>query len=107
MWSATTEPTPYDSPPPRPPPRLHEGVGEIDAALDEYRFSDAYATLYSFAWSEVFDWYLELAKSQLREGDAATRSTLGVGIRDLLKLFHPGTPYLTEELWSHLVGDGF
>ena len=87
--------------------RLHEVVGEIDAALDEYRFSDAYATLYSFAWSEVFDWYLELAKSQLREGDAATRSTLGVVIRDLLKLFHPVTPYLTEELWSHLVGDGF
>ncbi|MBI5157713.1 MAG: valine--tRNA ligase [Acidimicrobiia bacterium] len=87
--------------------RLHDVAGEIDAALDEYRFADAYATLYSFAWSEVFDWYLELAKSQLREGDAATRSTLGAVIRDLLKLFHPVTPYITEELWSHLVGDGF
>ena len=87
--------------------RLHEVTAEIDSALDEYRFSDAYATLYSFAWSEVFDWYLELAKSHLRDGDAATKSTLGVVTRDLLKLFHPVIPYLTEELWTHLVGDGF
>ena len=87
--------------------RLQETTIEIDAALDEYRFSDAYGTLYSFAWAEVFDWYLELAKSHLRQGDAATRETLGVVIRDLLKLFHPVIPYLTEELWSHLVGDGF
>jgi valyl-tRNA synthetase len=87
--------------------RLQEATVEVDAALDEYRFSDAYAVLYSFAWSEVFDWYLELAKAQLRAGDASTRSTLGVVMRDLLKLFHPVIPYLTEELWQHLVGDGF
>jgi valyl-tRNA synthetase len=87
--------------------RLHDVTAEVDAALDEYRFSDAYAALYSFAWSEVFDWYLELAKAHLRAGDAATRDTLGVVVRDLLKLFHPVIPYLTEELWQHLVGDGF
>jgi valyl-tRNA synthetase len=27
-------------------------------------------------------------------------------MRDLLKLFHPAIPHITEELWSHLVGDG-
>jgi valyl-tRNA synthetase len=87
--------------------RLHHATGQVDAALEEYRFSDAYDTLYAFAWSEVFDWYLELAKSQLRDGDAATRQTLGVVLRDLLKLFHPAIPYLTEELWGELVGEGF
>ncbi|HLE39587.1 MAG TPA: valine--tRNA ligase [Acidimicrobiia bacterium] len=87
--------------------RLHAVVAEVDASLDEYRFSDAYGTLYNFAWGEVFDWYLELAKSHLRSGDAPTRTTLGVVIRDLLKLFHPVIPFVTEELWQHLVGDGF
>jgi valyl-tRNA synthetase len=87
--------------------RLGEVQQRFDQLSDEYRFSDAYGLLYNFAWSEVFDWYLEMAKTSL-ESDAAeaTRATLGVVMRDLLKLFHPAIPYLTEELWQHLVGDG-
>jgi valyl-tRNA synthetase len=80
---------------------------QFDALLDEYRFSDAYGLLYSFSWSEVFDWYLELAKTPLRGDDSAgTAQTLGVVMRDLLKAFHPVIPYLTEELWSEVVGEG-
>ena len=88
--------------------RLHEVFGRVDALLDEYRFNDAYGMLYTFAWSEVFDWFLELSKAPLRDGGAdSVRTTLGVVLRDLLKLFHPVIPFVTEELWSHLVGDGF
>ena len=88
--------------------RLGEVAREFDALCDEYRFSDAFGKLYSFAWSEVFDWYLEMSKTALSDEDAAgvTKQTLGVVMRDLLKLFHPAMPYLTEELWQHLVGDG-
>jgi valyl-tRNA synthetase len=87
--------------------RLHMVTSEVDALLDEYRFSDAYGLLYNFAWSEVFDWYLELSKTPLRSDDAGeTAATLGVVLRDLLKLFHPVIPYLTEELWGELVGEG-
>ena len=86
--------------------RLHDVSSRIDSLLDEYRFSEAYAVLYAFAWSEAFDWYLEFAKSALKAGTADTRETLGVVLRDLLKLFHPVIPYVTEELWSYLVGDG-
>ena len=87
--------------------RLAAVTAEFDRLFDEYRFSDAYGLLYNFAWAEVFDWYLEMAKTPLRdEGRApATRATLGAVLRDLLKLFHPAIPYLTEELWSEL-GDG-
>ncbi|MDA2979784.1 MAG: valine--tRNA ligase [Actinomycetota bacterium] len=87
--------------------RLHEVSGEIDTLLDEYRLSDAYGLLYNFAWSEVFDWYLEMAKSLANDEDRADsmRQTLGVVLRDVLKLFHPAIPFVTEELWSNL-GDG-
>jgi valyl-tRNA synthetase len=89
--------------------RLGEVAAEFDALADRYRFSDAFGLLYNFAWSEVFDWYLEMAKTSLRDGETApaTRATLGVVTRDLLKLFHPAIPYLTEELWGEVVGDGF
>jgi valyl-tRNA synthetase len=88
--------------------RLRAVVDRVDALLDEHKFSEAYAVAYNFAWSEAFDWYLELAKAPLRDGDTGdTVATLGVVIRDLLKLFHPVTPFITEELWSYLVGEGF
>lgn len=89
--------------------RLAEVVDRFDELMAEYRFSDAFGLLYNFSWSEVFDWYLEMAKTPLREPDRkeATAQTMGVVLRDLLKLFHPAIPFLTEELWSHLVGGGF
>ena len=86
--------------------RLGQVATEVDALLDQHRLSDAYSKLYSFAWSEVFDWYLEMSKPALAGDDAdagAVRQTLGVVLRDLLKLFHPAIPFLTEELHSHLV----
>ena len=87
--------------------RSREVGNEFDGLMDAYRFSDAYGLLYNFAWSEVFDWYLEMVKVLLQDEDraAAARQTLAVVLRDLLKLFHPAIPYLTEELWSE-IGDG-
>jgi valyl-tRNA synthetase len=86
--------------------RLAEVGTEFDRLFDDYRFSDAYGLLYNYAWSEVFDWYIEMAKTPLKGGPEAdvTRQTLGVVLRDLLKYFHPAIPHVTEELWSHLGG---
>lgn len=86
--------------------RLGQVAKRFDNQCDEYRFADAFSQLYAFTWSEVFDWYLEMSKTMLREGSSSTVTTLGVVIRDLLKLFHPAIPFLTEELWQEVVGDG-
>ena len=87
--------------------RLAEVGAEFDRLFDDYRFSDAYGLLYNFAWSEVFDWYIEMAKPRMKtgRGAASARQTLGVVLRDLLEYFHPAIPHLTEELWFHLSGD--
>ena len=92
--------------------RLAETGAKADDLLDRYRLSDAFSELYNFAWSEAFDWYLEMSKPALSgaaPGDRraqAARRTLGVVLRDLLKYFHPAIPFLTEELYGHLVGEG-
>ena len=67
---------------------------EFDRLSDAYRLSDANGLLYNFAWAEVFDWYLELAKTPLKDETRAeaTKATLGVVLRDLLKLLHPAIP---------------
>ncbi len=89
--------------------RLGEVAARFDELSDAHRLSDAFSLMYSFAWSEVFDWYLEMSKPVLAAGGPEAEPvirTLGVVMRDLLKFFHPAIPFVTEELYSHLVGDG-
>ena len=89
--------------------RLGEVAARFDELSDAHRLSDAFSLMYSFAWSEVFDWYLEMSKPVLAAGGPEAGPvirTLGVVMRDLLKFFHPAIPFVTEELYSHLVRDG-
>ena len=88
--------------------RLGEVAQRFDELSDAHRLSDAFSLMYSFAWSEVFDWYLEMSKPVLSAGGpeaGPVRQTLGVVMRDLLKFFHPAIPFVTEELYSHLVAE--
>src|SRR5690606_25733553 len=62
-------------------------------------------------WSELCDWYIELAKDRLygREGEEAkdaARRVLWYVMKGTLELLHPYMPFVTEELWQHLPGTG-
>ena len=85
--------------------RLDRVRGDVDAAFDRYEFSKACEALFHFAWDEVCDWYLELAKVQFAENDtvaANTRAVLGNVLDALLRLLHPVIPFVTETLWKAL-----
>ncbi|MFC0038606.1 valine--tRNA ligase [Actinomadura rayongensis] len=85
--------------------RLNTVIAEVDAHLDDYEFAKACETLYHFAWDEVCDWYVELAKVQLADDRApATRRVLGEVLDKVLRLLHPVIPFVTEELWTTLTG---
>ena len=45
--------------------RLATVTAEVDALFDQFEFAKACDALYHFAWDEVCDWYLELAKPAL------------------------------------------
>ena len=83
---------------------LNTAVAEATAALEAYRFDEYAAALYRFTWNTFCDWFLELAKPVLAEGDSAAgrevRGTAGHVLGVLLRLLHPAIPFVTEELWD-------
>ncbi|MFG2091203.1 MULTISPECIES: valine--tRNA ligase [unclassified Spirillospora] len=87
--------------------RLQSVIAEVNGYLEGYDFAKACETLYHFAWDEVCDWYVELAKVQLADERAeGTRRVLGEVLDKLLRLLHPVIPFVTEELWTSLTGAG-
>ena len=82
---------------------------EVDELFETFEFGKVCDVLYHFAWDEVCDWYLELAKVPLTSGDQAaaetTRQVLGFVLDKLLRLLHPVMPFVTEELWTALTGE--
>ena len=87
--------------------RMNQVVAEVDAAYSGFHFARVCDTLYHFAWDELFDWYVELAKTPLQHGGAEaenTRAVLGHALDVTLRLLHPVIPFVTEELWLILTG---
>ena len=100
--------------------RLDEMVVATTDLLADFQFAKAAEGLYHFAWDEVCDWYLELAKVQIYsdQRDAAgdggagaadrlvtTRQVLGTVLDGLLRLLHPFVPFVTDTLWTTLTGE--
>ncbi len=86
--------------------RLQEVADDVGAAMDEYRFDAALRQLREFIWSDLADDYVELVKGRLYEGrpgerDAA-RYTLFIALTASLRMLSPFSPFVTDELWSHL-----
>ncbi|MBA3048599.1 MAG: valine--tRNA ligase [Alphaproteobacteria bacterium] len=82
----------------------------VSEAIEGGRFDDAASALYRFVWNVFCDWYLELAKPVFMGSDetakAETRAMTAWTLDQTLKLMHPIMPFITEELWDKLAGEG-
>jgi valyl-tRNA synthetase len=94
--------------------RLSTVIAEVDVLFEQFEFGKICDVLYHFAWDEVCDWYLELAKVPLSSADdgvaktgaaETTRQVLGFVLDQLLRLLHPVMPFVTDELWTALTGE--
>ena len=81
--------------------RLERTIASVTAKLDAYDFAHAAQEAYAFFWSELCDWYLEIVKPRLYEGEAEVSATLLWVLERTLALLHPMMPFVTEEIWSY------
>ena len=90
--------------------RLNETIRGVTEALENYRFDDYSQQLYGFIWNEFCDWYVEMAKPRLHgkepKEQKKVRQILIFLLDQLLRLLHPGMPFLTEELRQNLPHKG-
>jgi valyl-tRNA synthetase len=92
--------------------RLTTVTNDVNRALAEFRFHEASHEVYQFFWHELCDWYIELIKPTLTQGDASPEKRIDqarflVSIFDYsLRLLHPFMPFITEELWHQLPVSG-
>jgi valyl-tRNA synthetase len=85
--------------------RLRQVTHDIERLFTAYQYGEAGRQIYDFFWGEFADWYLEVAKLQVAEGGARAKKTAQTLVKlldTLLRLLHPFTPFITEELWGHL-----
>ncbi|WP_322990241.1 valine--tRNA ligase [Hoeflea sp.] len=89
---------------------LTRTAAEVKVAIEAYKFNEASGALYRFVWHQVCDWYLELLKPVFMGEDEAakaeSRACAAHVLAEAVKLLHPFMPFMTEELWTHLAGEG-
>ena len=90
--------------------RLNRVVDSVTSNLETCELSGAGQELFDFIWSELADWYLEIAKLRLKAGHPAeqytARAVLWSVLDRAMRLLHPYMPFITEEIWQHLRATG-
>ncbi len=84
--------------------RLQRAIEEVTRSYEDYDFARAALGFYSFFWSELCDWYLEIVKRRLYDRDQEVAANLLFVLKEVLALAHPMMPFVTEEIWRYLPG---
>ncbi len=78
--------------------KLQQSADKIDQDITNFRFSEAYGTLYHFVWDDLADWYVEASKI------APNPALLNSVLQSVLIMAHPFAPFVTETIWQTLDG---
>jgi len=87
--------------------KLNAAVGEALDHYDKFRMSDALLVTYNLIWNDFCSQYLEMIKPAYVDGqslsiDQATYDATLEFFEELMRLVHPWTPFISEEIWQNI-----
>ncbi|MCZ2126171.1 MAG: valine--tRNA ligase [Anaerolineales bacterium] len=84
--------------------KLQTLVRDVERNFQNFQYGQAGQEIYDFLWSDFADWYVEIAKEQMKNAESKeqTARTLVKVFDACMRLLHPFTPFVTEEIWGHL-----
>jgi valyl-tRNA synthetase len=89
--------------------RINNITREVTENLEKFELGIALQKIYEFIWEEFCDWYIEIVKPRLYDKDSKTRLeaqyVLNYVMGNAMKLLHPFMPFITEEIYRHLIND--
>ena len=81
-------------------------IAEVTRNIDQYELGLAAAKLNDFIWDNFCDWYIEIAKTRLQNGDEDVQKVLCYVLSGAMQLLHPFMPFITETIWQALPHEG-
>jgi valyl-tRNA synthetase len=78
--------------------RLQNVIKEVTEHYEKHEYSIAGEKIYDFLWHELADWYVEISKTQ-------DHTIAPIILLEAIKLLHPFTPFVTEEIYQRLKKD--
>jgi len=89
--------------------RINKLSKEVTENLDKFELGIALQKIYDFVWEEFCDWYIEMVKPRLYNREHPSRLeaqyVLNYVLKNAMKLLHPFMPFVTEEIYKHLIID--
>ncbi|RCX17513.1 valyl-tRNA synthetase [Anaerobacterium chartisolvens] len=89
--------------------RVNTLIKEVTENLERFELGIALQKVYEFIWEEFCDWYIELVKPRLYDSESAARLeaqfVLNYVLGSSMKLLHPYMPFITEEIYTHLINE--
>ena len=82
--------------------RLNATIRDVTTALQRYSYNEMADAIYHFTWDDFCDWYVEISKDRIREGQSTPKAVLAHCLDVILRLLHPIAPFITEAIWSRL-----
>ena len=84
--------------------KFNSTINELNDSYDKFRISEALMTTYKLIWDDFCSWYLEMIKPSYGQPiDSVTKKEAIAYFEAILKIVHPFTPFIAEEIW-HLIG---
>lgn len=90
--------------------RINTVTKEVTENIDKFELGLGLQKVYDFIWEEFCDWYIEMVKPRLydreSQGRLEAQYVLNLVLGNAMKLLHPYMPFITEEIYTHLINDG-